>query len=122
MLGLACTQVGDTVVRKGLLRCSQLVKLNLSRTRITDNGEIDFSKALIPAQLSCFRPSVSVSPPAGLKFLKRMHLAHVNLDGTGVSMAGIADLLTLKNISSIRASNTRTIPLDDVSDEEWETQ
>lgn len=51
-----------------------------------------------------------------------MHLAHVNLDGTGVSLAGVADLLTLKNISSIRASNTRSIPLDDVSDEEWETQ
>lgn len=39
MLGLACTQVGDTVVRRGLLRCTQLVKLNLSRTRVTDNGE-----------------------------------------------------------------------------------
>ncbi|TNM96518.1 hypothetical protein fugu_016179 [Takifugu bimaculatus] len=95
VLGLACTQVGDTVVRKGLLRCSQLVKLNLSRTRITDNG---------------------------LKFLKRMHLAHVNLDGTGVSLAGVTDLLTLTNISSIRASNTRSIPLDEVSDEEWESQ
>lgn len=50
-----------------------------------------------------------------------MHLAHVNLDGTGVSLAGIADLLTATNISSIRASNTRTLPLDEVSDEEWET-
>lgn len=80
------------------------------------------------AQLSSARPGLaalgSPSPvsPAGLKFLKRMHLAHVNLDGTGVSLAGVTDLLTLKNISSIRASNTRSIPLDDVSDEEWETQ
>lgn len=49
-----------------------------------------------------------------------MHLAHVNLEGTGVSLAGIADLMTSANISSIRSSNTRTVPLDEVSDEEWE--
>uniref|UniRef100_A0A4W6EGL0 Si:ch73-173p19.1 n=1 Tax=Lates calcarifer TaxID=8187 RepID=A0A4W6EGL0_LATCA len=59
VLGLASTQVGDTVVRRGLIRCNQLVKLNLSRTRITDHG---------------------------LKFLKHMRLAQVNLDGTGVSL------------------------------------
>lgn len=29
------------MVRRGLLSCTQLVKLNLSRTRITDNGEAD---------------------------------------------------------------------------------
>lgn len=95
VLGLASTQVGDTVVRRGLLRCSQLVKLNLSRTRITDNG---------------------------LKFLKHMHLAQVNLDGTGVSLIGIVSLLSFTNISSIRASNTRIVPPDEVSDEEWEAQ
>ncbi|XP_075936359.1 uncharacterized protein LOC142937369 [Anarhichas minor] len=95
VLGLASTQVGDTVVRRGLIRCNQLVKLNLSRTRITDHG---------------------------LKFLKNMPLAQVNLDGTGVSMMGIASLLSFTNISSIRASNTRSIPPDDVSDEEWEAQ
>ncbi|KAF1373161.1 hypothetical protein PFLUV_G00257440 [Perca fluviatilis] len=95
VLGLASTQVGDTVVRRGLIRCNQLVKLNLSRTRITDHG---------------------------IKFLKRMHLAQVNLDGTGVSLMGIASLLSLTNISSIRASNTRSIPPDEVSDEEWEAQ
>lgn len=95
VLGLASTQVGDTVVRRGLIRCNQLVKLNLSRTRITDHG---------------------------LKFLKHMHLAQVNLDGTGVSLMGIASLLSLTNISSIRASNTRSIPPDEVSDEEWEAQ
>lgn len=95
VLGLASTQVGDTVVRRGLIRCNQLVKLNLSRTRITDHG---------------------------LKFLKHMHLAQVNLDGTGVSLMGIASLLSFTNISSIRASNTRSIPPDEVSDEEWEAQ
>ncbi|KAF3703724.1 UBX domain-containing protein 1-A SAPK substrate protein 1-A [Channa argus] len=95
VLGLASTQVGDTVMRTGVIRCNQLVKLNLSRTRITDHG---------------------------LKFLKHMHLAQVNLDGTGVSLIGIASLLSHTNISSIRASNTRTIPIDDVSDEEWEAQ
>ncbi|XP_059182590.1 uncharacterized protein si:ch73-173p19.1 [Centropristis striata] len=95
VLGLASTQVGDTVVRRGVIRCNQLVKLNLSRTRITDKG---------------------------LKCLKHMHLAQVNLDGTGVSLIGIAGLLSCTNISSIRASNTRTIPADEVSDEEWEAQ
>ncbi|XP_056290762.1 uncharacterized protein si:ch73-173p19.1 [Pseudoliparis swirei] len=93
VLGLASTQVGDTVVRRGLIRCNQLVKLNLSRTRITDHG---------------------------LKFLKTMRLAQVNLDGTGVSPMGIASLLSF--ISSIRASNTRSVPADEVSDEEWEAQ
>uniref|UniRef100_A0A3Q1H5Y9 Uncharacterized protein n=1 Tax=Anabas testudineus TaxID=64144 RepID=A0A3Q1H5Y9_ANATE len=93
VLGLASTQVGDTVVRRGVIHCNQLLKLNLSRTRITDHG---------------------------LKFLKHMRLAQVNLDGTGVSLMGIASLLSLTNISSIRASNTRAIPPDEVSDEEWE--
>ncbi|XP_037312297.2 uncharacterized protein si:ch73-173p19.1 [Pungitius pungitius] len=95
VLGLASTRVGDTVVRRALIRCNQLVKLNLSRTRITDHG---------------------------LKFLKNIHLAQVNLDGTGVSLMGIASLLTFTNISSIRASNTRSIPPDEASDEEWEAQ
>uniref|UniRef100_A0A672I0T2 Uncharacterized LOC115394255 n=1 Tax=Salarias fasciatus TaxID=181472 RepID=A0A672I0T2_SALFA len=95
VLGLASTQVGDTVVTRGLIRCNQLVKLNLSRTRITDRN---------------------------LKFLKQMHLTQVNLDGTGVSLMGIVNLLSFTNISSIRASNTRTIPREDVSDEEWEAE
>lgn len=94
VLGLASTRVGDNVVRKGLIRCHHLVKINLSRTRITDHG---------------------------LKFLKHMHLAQVNLDGTGVTLLGIANLLSLTNISSIRASNTRVIPPDEVSDEESES-
>ncbi|KAM3593406.1 uncharacterized protein V6R79_012311 [Siganus canaliculatus] len=95
VLGLASTQVGDNVVRRGLIRCNHLVKLNLSRTRITDHG---------------------------LKLLQHMRLAQVNLDGTGVSLIGIANLLSLTNISSIRASNIRIIRPDEVSDEEWEAQ
>ncbi|KAM4606665.1 uncharacterized protein ACJ7VT_016834 [Polymixia lowei] len=95
VLGLASTQVGDTVVRRGLVHCAQLLKLNLSRTRITDHG---------------------------LKFLKHMHLAQVNLDGTAVTLAGIASLISLTHISSIRASNTRSIPPDEVSDDDGEAQ
>lgn len=51
-----------------------------------------------------------------------MRLAQINLDGTGVSLMGIASLLSATNIGSIRASNTRAIPLDEVSDEELEAQ
>ncbi|XP_008394857.1 uncharacterized protein LOC103456832 isoform X1 [Poecilia reticulata] len=91
VLGLASTHVGDSVVRRGLIHCQQLVKINLSHTRITDQG---------------------------LKHLKDMRLAQVNLDGTGVSLMGIANLLSLTNIGSVRATNTRTIPLDVVSDED----
>ncbi|CAL8313610.1 unnamed protein product [Merluccius merluccius] len=91
VLGLASTRVGDSVVRRGLIGCSQLIKLNLSRTRITDRG---------------------------LKSLRHVHLAQVNLDGTGVTLTGIADLLTLTNISSVRASNTRSVAPDDVSDDD----
>lgn len=94
VLGLASTRVGDNVVKKGLIRCNHLVKINLSRTRITDHG---------------------------LKFLKHMHLAQVNLDATGVTLQGIASLLSLTNISSIRASNTHIISQDDISDEEFES-
>lgn len=37
-MGLASTQVGDTVIRRGLVHCPQLLKVNLSKTRITDQG------------------------------------------------------------------------------------
>lgn len=60
--------------------------------------------------------------PSGLKFLKHMHLAQVNLDGTGVTLSGIAGLISFTNISSIRASHTRAIPPDEVSDDDWEAQ
>lgn len=51
-----------------------------------------------------------------------MRLAHVNLDGTGVTLAGITSLFAGTSINSVRASNTRTVPIDEVSDEEFETQ
>ncbi|KAL1006892.1 hypothetical protein UPYG_G00078570 [Umbra pygmaea] len=92
VLGLASTQVGDTVVRRGLVHCAQLVKLNLSRTRITNQG---------------------------LKPLIRMRLNQVNLDGSGVTASGVANLIaSCPNISSIRASHTRVIPPDQVSDDD----
>ncbi|XP_067107645.1 uncharacterized protein si:ch73-173p19.1 [Osmerus mordax] len=92
VLGLASTQVGDTVVRRGLVNCSQLLKLNLSRTRITDHG---------------------------LKYLKRMNLSQVNLDSSGVTLLGIANLISsCPHITSIRASNTTVIPPDQVSDDD----
>ncbi|XP_035268330.1 uncharacterized protein si:ch73-173p19.1 isoform X1 [Anguilla anguilla] len=92
VLGLASTQVGDSVVRCGLIHCKQLVKLNLSRTRITDRG---------------------------LKFLRQMHLSQVNLDWTGVTLSGFAGLVSsCPHTASIRASHTRVIPPDQVSDDD----
>nr|XP_015209955.1 PREDICTED: uncharacterized protein LOC107078250 isoform X1 [Lepisosteus oculatus] len=92
VLGLASTQVGDTVVRCGLLYCTQLLKVNLSRTRITDKG---------------------------LKCLRQMRLNQVNLDGTGVTLTGIANLIaSCPNITSIRASQTRALPPEQVSDDD----
>lgn len=96
VLGLASTPVGDSVVRRGLIHCGQLLKLNLTRTRITDHG---------------------------LKFLKRMNLSQVNLDGTGVTLSGVANLASsCPQIMSIRASQTRAIPPDQVSDDDGEAQ
>ncbi|XP_002660968.3 uncharacterized protein si:ch73-173p19.1 [Danio rerio] len=92
VMGLASTQVGDTVIRRGLVHCPQLLKLNLSRTRITDQG---------------------------LKFLCRMQLSQVNLDGTGVTLVGIANLISAcPHLSSVRASHTRAIPPDQQSDDD----
>ncbi|TRY90270.1 hypothetical protein DNTS_005124 [Danionella cerebrum] len=94
VMGLASTQVGDNVVRRGLVHCPQLLKLNLSRTRITDHG---------------------------LKFLCRMQLSQVNLDGTGVTLVGIANLISAcPHLSSVRASHTRAIPPDEQSDDDDE--
>jgi len=47
-----------------------------------------------------------------------VHLAQVNLDGTGVTPAGVANLLTLSHVVSVRASNVRAIAPDDVSDDD----
>ncbi|XP_051538320.1 uncharacterized protein si:ch73-173p19.1 [Myxocyprinus asiaticus] len=92
VMGLASTQVGDTVIRRGLVHCPQLLKLNLSKTRITDHG---------------------------LKFLCRMQLSQVNLDGTGVTLVGIANLISAcAHLTSVRASHTRTIPPEQQSDDD----
>ncbi|XP_031440137.1 uncharacterized protein si:ch73-173p19.1 isoform X2 [Clupea harengus] len=92
VLGLASTQVGDTVVKRGLIHCSELVKLNLSRTRITDHG---------------------------LKFLRQTQLSQINLDSSGVSLVGVANLISsCPLLTSVRASHTRAIPPDQVSDDD----
>lgn len=93
VLGLASTRVGDSVLRLGLIHCSQLQRLNLNHTRITNHG---------------------------LRFLQRMRLAHVSLDSTGITQSGISSLMSCANLGSVRASVTRSIPREEVSDEEWE--
>lgn len=127
VLGLASTQVGDTVVSKGVVHCKQLVKLNLSHTRITDKSTVTHTPFHTRSPQTAFNIVLalfffSYRSRLGLKHLKNMHLAQVNLDRTGVSLTGIANLLSFTNIISIRASNPRTIPLDEVSDEEWEAE
>ncbi|XP_067833680.1 uncharacterized protein si:ch73-173p19.1 [Heptranchias perlo] len=92
VLSLASTHVGDTVVTQGLLHCEQLVKLNLSRTRITDQG---------------------------LKYLSQTKVGQLNLDGTGVTLAGINCLMaTSPSITSIRLNNLRTLGPEQAEDQE----
>uniref|UniRef100_A0A4W3INM7 Uncharacterized LOC103190507 n=1 Tax=Callorhinchus milii TaxID=7868 RepID=A0A4W3INM7_CALMI len=92
VLGLAATLVGDSVVPRGLARCRQLIKLNLSRTRLTDTG---------------------------LKKLRLWGLSQLSVEGTGVTEAGVTELLAAcPNITSIRAGNLRPLALDQQSDEE----
>ncbi|XP_069771814.1 uncharacterized protein [Narcine bancroftii] len=92
VLSLASTRVGDNVMSQGLLHCLQLLKVNLSRTRITDRG---------------------------LRYLRQTKVVQVNLDGTGVTLPGVSELLaSCPAIASIRANNLHTVPLDQASDEE----
>lgn len=50
--------------------------------------------------------------------MKCMCLTQVNLDGSGVTLSGIANLIaSCPHITSIRASNPRAIPPDQVSDD-----
>ncbi|TSK98384.1 hypothetical protein Baya_5298 [Bagarius yarrelli] len=91
VLGLSCTHVGDSVLR-AIVRCTELIKLNLSRTRITDRG---------------------------LRFLHGMKLSQINLDGTGVTEGGVANLIAASpRLISIRADNTRPVPTEQQSDDE----
>lgn len=56
---------------------------------------------------------------SGLKFLCRMQLSQVNLDGTGVTLVGIANLISAcHHLTSVRASHTRAIPPDQQSDDD----
>ncbi|XP_069502090.1 uncharacterized protein [Ambystoma mexicanum] len=92
VLGLACTPVGDNVLLLGVQHCKQLLKLNLSRTRITDRG---------------------------LQYLRNMKISQVNLDGTGVTTTGVSNLISCcPSLLSIRASNLQVLLNDQVSDEE----
>ncbi|XP_061442358.1 uncharacterized protein LOC133365071 isoform X2 [Rhineura floridana] len=92
VLSLASTPVGDTLARLGIARCKQLLKANLSRTRLTDRG---------------------------LRFLHQVPLVQLNLDGSGVSALGVANFLAAcPTIGSVRASHLRILSSEDVSDEE----
>uniref|UniRef100_A0ABM5GM48 Uncharacterized protein isoform X2 n=1 Tax=Pogona vitticeps TaxID=103695 RepID=A0ABM5GM48_9SAUR len=92
VLSLASTPVGDTVARLGIARCPQLLKVNLSRTRLTDRG---------------------------LRFLHQAPLVQLNLDGSGVTAPGVAALqAACPALGSIRASHLRTLAREEVSDEE----
>ena len=52
-----------------------------------------------------------------------MNLSQVNLDSSGVTLLGIANLISsCPHITSIRASNTTAIPPDQVSDDDGDAQ
>ncbi|XP_053116344.1 uncharacterized protein LOC128329350 isoform X2 [Hemicordylus capensis] len=94
VLSLASTPVGDTVARLGIARCRQLLKVNLSRTRLTDRG---------------------------LRFLGQVPLVQLNLEGSGVTALGVAALLaSCPTIRSIRSRPLRLLAPEDVSDGEEE--
>lgn len=55
----------------------------------------------------------------GLRFLRQVPIAQVNLDGSGVTAAGVASLLAAcPSIVSIRASHLQTLSPEQLSDEE----
>ncbi|XP_075070348.1 uncharacterized protein LOC142159391 [Mixophyes fleayi] len=92
VLGLSDTVVGDNLLKLGLRNCKNLLKVNLSRTRVTNNG---------------------------LRFLRQVPIVQLSLDGSGVTLQGISDLMTIcTTLTSVRANNLRVIPRDQVSDEE----
>ncbi|XP_030047822.1 uncharacterized protein LOC115461903 [Microcaecilia unicolor] len=92
VLGLASTHVGDNVIKLGIRQCKQLLKLNLSRTRVTDKG---------------------------LRYLRHMKISQLNLNGSGVTLTGVANLLDVcPSVISVRASNLQVLSPDQVSDDE----
>ncbi|KAM4705984.1 uncharacterized protein WCC33_010748 [Rhinophrynus dorsalis] len=92
VLGLSDTNVGDNVLKLGIRHCKNLLKVNLSRTRVTNKG---------------------------LRFLKQVSIVQLSLDGSGVTVQGVSDLMSCCNtIISVRAHNLRLLPSDAVSDDE----
>lgn len=92
VLGLSNTSVGDNVLKLAIQHCKHLLKVNLSRTRVTNKG---------------------------LRFLRSSSIVQINLDATGVTQQGVADLMaSCRGLTSVRAANLRLIPSDEVSDEE----
>ncbi|XP_071988207.1 uncharacterized protein [Engystomops pustulosus] len=92
VLGLSDTGVGDNVLKFGVQKCKNLLKLNLSRTRVTNKG---------------------------LRFLAHASIVQLSLDGSGVTLSGVSDLMSgCSSLSSVRANNLRILPMEQVSEEE----
>nr|XP_060639385.1 uncharacterized protein LOC132779731 [Anolis sagrei ordinatus] len=92
VLSLASTLVGDSVARRGLAHCKHLLKVNLSRTRLSDRG---------------------------LRFLRQLTLVQLNLDGSGVTAVGVAALqASCPSLVSVRASHLRPLAPEELSEEE----
>ncbi|XP_063806466.1 uncharacterized protein LOC134985575 [Pseudophryne corroboree] len=92
VLGLSDTNVGDNVLKLGVRNCKNLLKLNLSRTHVTNKG---------------------------LRFLKQAPIVQLSLDGSGVTLQGVSDLMNnCTTLTSVRANNVRIFPSDQVSEEE----
>ncbi|KAM3928682.1 uncharacterized protein RB166_006616 isoform 2-T3 [Leptodactylus fuscus] len=95
VLGLSDTRVGDNVLKLGVRKCKNLLKVNLSRTRVTNKG---------------------------LRFLRNTAIVQLSLDGSGVTLQGVSDLVnSCPTITSVRANNLRPLPTEQVSEEEEES-
>ncbi|XP_073407840.1 uncharacterized protein [Dendrobates tinctorius] len=94
VLGLSETMVGDSVLKLGVQKCKNLLKVNLSRTRITNKG---------------------------LRFLRHAAIVQLSVDGSGVTLQGVSDLMSVcPTLTSVRANHLRLIPAEQVSEEEEE--
>ncbi|XP_069585152.1 uncharacterized protein [Ranitomeya imitator] len=92
VLGLSDTMVGDNVLKLGVRKCKNLLKVNLSRTRVTNKG---------------------------LRFLRQSAIVQLSVDGSGVTLQGVSDLMRVcPTLTSVRANNLRLIPAEQVSEEE----
>ncbi|KAE8594930.1 hypothetical protein XENTR_v10015383 [Xenopus tropicalis] len=94
VLGLSDTNVGDNVLKHGIRHCRHLVKVNLSRTRITNKG---------------------------LRFLKQVSVTQLSLDGSGITPQALSELMSVcVSLTSVRANNLRAIPAEEISDDDEE--